>query len=319
MSWFPVDDAFHSHPKARKAGLEALGLWTLAGSHCMAYLTDGFVADWWVKEKPRGAVLAKRLVAAGLWSPAEHDGEQGWQFHDWKVECTKAHVLAERRASAARQEVARNPQLRGAIRERDGDVCRYCGTPVEWHNRRGPTGGTYDHVIPDGGTTIDNLVVCCRGCNSKKGRRTPEQAGMKLRPVPKVGVRSELDPALDGSRSVLGETQPNPTQPINSLVDSGGGVTQVAPTGPRPKCAKHEENSGDKCRDCMRRRLWDEQHDAALSADELEQRRRQREIAQNCGTCHGTNWIPDTEPAVKCTHQEVLDAAVVAGRVDANA
>ncbi len=25
MSWFPVDDAAHLHPKMRKAGLEAIG------------------------------------------------------------------------------------------------------------------------------------------------------------------------------------------------------------------------------------------------------------------------------------------------------
>jgi hypothetical protein len=52
----------------------------------------------------------------------------------------------------------------------------------------------------------------------------------------------------------------------------------------------------------MRRRKWDEAHAAEVQADELEQKRRDRENAANCRTCKGTNWIPDTEPAVKCGH-----------------
>lgn len=81
---FRVDDALHSHPKARQAGLEAMGLWNLCGSYCMGYLTDGFVPEWYVKSWPRGAALAKRLVAAKLWTPAVNDdGDKGWQFHEF--------------------------------------------------------------------------------------------------------------------------------------------------------------------------------------------------------------------------------------------
>lgn len=83
MPHFRVDDALHSHPKARQAGLEAMGLWNLCGSYCMGYLTDGFVPEWYVKSWPKGATLAKRLVACRLWEPAERDGEKGWQFHEF--------------------------------------------------------------------------------------------------------------------------------------------------------------------------------------------------------------------------------------------
>jgi len=81
---FRVDDGLHSHPKARQAGLEAMGLWNMCGSYCMGYLTDGFVPEWYVKSWPKGAALAKRLVAAKLWTPAVgEDGEKGWQFHEF--------------------------------------------------------------------------------------------------------------------------------------------------------------------------------------------------------------------------------------------
>lgn len=322
MPWFPVDDAFHGHPKARKAGFEAIGLWTICGSYCMAYLTDGFVSESWVREKPRGTTLAKRLVAAGLWTRGENDGEPGFWFHDWKDDCRKTNILADRRASAARQEVARNPQLRSAIRDRDGDSCRYCGTPVEWHNRRGPTGGTYDHVIPNGGTTINNLVVCCRGCNSRKGRRAPEQAGMKLRPLepnpgPGNGSGSDLSQMSNGSRSVSSPLHSTPLHSNNPLADSGGGVTQVAARGARPECHQHEENSDTACRKCMRRREWDEAHAAQAESDDLERRRAAKAAATQtlaaCQLCDEYGWTlgPDRtpmEPPRKCPHPEARHA-----------
>ena len=84
MPHFRVDDALHSHPKAQRAGDEALGMWARAGSFCMAYLTDGFVPDWWVRQQPKGMAKAKRLIAAGLWhGDAEHEGEHGFQFNEF--------------------------------------------------------------------------------------------------------------------------------------------------------------------------------------------------------------------------------------------
>ena len=96
MPWFRVDDQLHAHPKPNKAGLAAMGLWTLAGSHCMSYLTDGVVERWWVESKPRGVKLAARLVAAGLW----HEHPDGWVFHDWEeFQPTREQILAERGAA----------------------------------------------------------------------------------------------------------------------------------------------------------------------------------------------------------------------------
>lgn len=65
---------------------------------------------------------------------------------------------------------------RKIVYNRDGGACRYCGKKL---------GRSYsvDHVIPkiQGGTSeITNLVLCCRSCNSRKGGRTPEEAGMEL-------------------------------------------------------------------------------------------------------------------------------------------
>lgn len=83
MPHFRIDDTFDGHPKAQRAGDEALGMWVRAGAWSMRYLTDGFIPDWWVKQQPRGAVKAKHLCDAGLWTRSEKDGEKGWQFHEF--------------------------------------------------------------------------------------------------------------------------------------------------------------------------------------------------------------------------------------------
>ena len=66
----------------------------------------------------------------------------------------------------------------GVLR-RDGHRCQYEGC-----TRRGTT---VDHVVPrcqGGRSTWTNLVACCLACNTRKGGRTPEQAGMTLkRPI----------------------------------------------------------------------------------------------------------------------------------------
>ena len=115
MVWFPVDDAFHGHPKTRKAGLEAVGLWTVSGSFCMAYLTDGFVPEWFVKSLPRGLAMAKRLVEANLWYVGECDGERGFWFHDWKPWCTKEHVLAARENARQRKAKSRESHVTSRV------------------------------------------------------------------------------------------------------------------------------------------------------------------------------------------------------------
>lgn len=59
---------------------------------------------------------------------------------------------------------------------RDGHRCGYCGEK--------PGRLTLDHVLPrsrGGKTNFENTVACCSGCNSKKGDRTPSEAGLKLR------------------------------------------------------------------------------------------------------------------------------------------
>lgn len=61
------------------------------------------------------------------------------------------------------------------IIKRDGHRCQYC------NSSRLPV--TVDHIIPKvrgGQDSWENLVCACLRCNTKKGNRTPEEAGMRL-------------------------------------------------------------------------------------------------------------------------------------------
>ena len=60
---------------------------------------------------------------------------------------------------------------------RDGFRCQYCGEKKAMRDLN------YDHVVPRvrGGKTVwENIVTSCYRCNSRKGNRTPEQAGMRM-------------------------------------------------------------------------------------------------------------------------------------------
>jgi 5-methylcytosine-specific restriction endonuclease McrA len=63
---------------------------------------------------------------------------------------------------------------------RDRHHCQYCG------QSKGPM--TVDHIIPktEGGIdTWENLVCACSRCNNRKGDRSLEEAGMKLKKHPR--------------------------------------------------------------------------------------------------------------------------------------
>lgn len=72
------------------------------------------------------------------------------------------------------------PFTRANIYARDNHECQYCGSEHEL---------TFDHVVPEargGKKDWTNIVTACFSCNTKKGSRTPEEAGMVLRRKPTV-------------------------------------------------------------------------------------------------------------------------------------
>lgn len=74
------------------------------------------------------------------------------------------------------------PVNRREVLRRDKYACQYCGSTKKL---------TLDHVIPrskGGKHSWDNVVIACSGCNSRKGDRTPAQAGLVLHTKPKTPI-----------------------------------------------------------------------------------------------------------------------------------
>jgi 5-methylcytosine-specific restriction endonuclease McrA len=96
-------------------------------------------------------------------------------------------VVRLRRNLAPKRRVHRFSRM--GVFVRDGFRCQYCAESR-------PHGGlNLDHVVPrarGGVTSWENVVAACYACNTKKGGRTPEEAGMRLlrAPVQPSGFRA---------------------------------------------------------------------------------------------------------------------------------
>ncbi len=85
---------------------------------------------------------------------------------------------------------------RRSVFARDNYTCQYCGTSAREL--------TIDHVVPKrhgGGSQWENLVACCRRCNTKKGDKSPEKVGMKLLRAPR---RPRYTPYISLNKYVAG-------------------------------------------------------------------------------------------------------------------
>lgn len=71
-----------------------------------------------------------------------------------------------------------------AVMERDAYTCVYCGMESDAEREAGKKRKmSVDHITPvtrGGRSAMDNLVCCCKLCNSEKNDRTPEEWGMEL-------------------------------------------------------------------------------------------------------------------------------------------
>jgi 5-methylcytosine-specific restriction endonuclease McrA len=87
---------------------------------------------------------------------------------------------------------------RKGVLVRDNYTCVYCGVHPGDLARGRPLGKadfTVDHIMPKsrgGRDNWSNTACACYGCNHRKGDRTPNEAGMKLRWEPRTPRTSYL-------------------------------------------------------------------------------------------------------------------------------
>lgn len=117
MPTFEVDDKLHSHPKAAKAGDDALGMWVRVGSWCACHGTDGIV-------DPNSASLFgpkrkwQRLIDAGF---VEKMSDGGYKLHDFLHWNKPAAYFAELKARKAANKRDQRVRLREESHARPKD------------------------------------------------------------------------------------------------------------------------------------------------------------------------------------------------------
>ena len=118
----------------------------------------------------RAAVLIEAATEVGLVQAIEHDGRPALKLVE-DPELWHMIPREERAWNNQRRNDTRRPELIVPVRARDGDACRWCGQTVDWQDRKGGRGGTYDHLQPGKAATVGTLVVCCKSCNSARQDR----------------------------------------------------------------------------------------------------------------------------------------------------
>lgn len=224
MAWIESHQELAHHPKVARLSymLDVEPPHAIGHLHCLwwwalSYADDGDLTQFEPWEIATAAqwrgdadLFVKALIECGWLDETE---DIRLEIHDW---WSYAGKLVERRQeSAKRKRSMRSFYADGTadvIKKRDGKRCRYCGKGVNWSDRRSKDGATYDHLDPYGPETEENIVVACRGCNSQKGQRTPEEAGMELLPPPNP-IKSASSASSSADQAGF-STQPNqPNQP----------------------------------------------------------------------------------------------------------
>lgn len=161
------------------------------------------------------------------------------------------------------------------------------------------------------------LIEQTSAANSKAGKAAeysltlPGIAGVTTgHPSPVETVHDRTNASLRPDTGVL------PPKPYTNNL----GVLRNSGTSPAPRiagdthpdrfsrfCAEHPQGTPDDCGKCANARTafnaWQAhqaERDVQIAQSDAQRRREQR---ANCPWCGGTNWIHDTEPAVKCDHQ----------------
>lgn len=202
MAWQRSGDTGASYPKLmavrgdehadeRTVNEVAGFLWRLSmqsGAHLTDYLLD--IGTIEMIGGPRWVELTRLCCDQGLLIEVRTNGRRGYQLiqdPDFIHLRSRAEVERERQQ---RNDTRPESGLVVPVRRRDGDNCRWCGVEVIWPGRKTKRSAEFDHLRPDLldqgiPTTVDLLVIACRGCNrARGGNRAEWDSSHTLRPAP---------------------------------------------------------------------------------------------------------------------------------------
>ena len=125
--------------------------------------------------EPVNVTAARRAIVLVLKGVATTEEENGAFLHSARMAVRVPSVI--RLTEFRRIPYQPRALSRKNILMRDRYTCQFCGCILPAHEL------TIDHVIPrsrGGQTDWDNVVACCQRCNTTKGDRLPEEAGLRL-------------------------------------------------------------------------------------------------------------------------------------------
>lgn len=142
----------------------------------------------WLSVEAAVTCYARSLVAYGIGEPAVvYRG--GRQRSGARSVIAVENIIAVRGETTFSAAFGHAPMLSNLkLFARDRRVCAYCGERFRTHAL------SREHVVPvsrGGRDAWMNVVTACRGCNARKGSRTPEEAGMRLLYLPYIPSRWE--------------------------------------------------------------------------------------------------------------------------------
>lgn len=167
-----------SHPHPRDGELRHVA--DIAHPRVLSLDAHGRILDW-ISWQDAACLYAREAVAWTLGDPCLtiHGGYNRLRGEQSTLEL---HPIIAARGHARGHALDPTPTLTNvALFARDAYLCMYCGNDFPRQHL------TRDHVLPvsHGGRDVwENVVCACYHCNSRKGGRTPQQAGMPLLAVP---------------------------------------------------------------------------------------------------------------------------------------
>lgn len=208
MPWFKIDDGFHGHPKVMNLEPADVGVWTLAGTWCAQYLTDGQISFPVIRRLGGTQANCDALVSAGMWIA----GSNGtYEFKDWAdYQPMKSDVEAEREASRERMRKVR-AKRKGTSQEASEDVQANIERSSE-EVRLTPT--QPDPARPDPLSKESDNATKPSDDRGQSGTRIPSDfhltnsmTAWALEWCPNLDAKSEISKFKDYYRAVAGRNQ----------------------------------------------------------------------------------------------------------------
>lgn len=148
-------------------------------AHCKPCRSERMKA-WYQANRERQAARAQARRDADPDRHRKQDLERYYRSKPKRLALVEAH--GHKRRALKAQSSAVDGITKTALRKIHGDECCYCGVTMDFGPSKGrgfvPDRATIEHIVAltrGGAHDWDNVTLCCRRCNQRKGARTAEQ------------------------------------------------------------------------------------------------------------------------------------------------